>query len=276
MSYPSSCLIRVILLFVAEHDGEEFHGALQLSGSERDALKNFLGKSVTAGTLQGYRPGWEKWQAYLLSRRIGDPYLEECSELEKVSHLCNFFRVRYEEGKRGKAAYGVGAAVKKFYALAFQPLGFFDNPMATTARTAYRRSTDELREYQRFGGGHDKLPVFWELMAWLRDHLWKGKGWHYPEIVDKMTSIGSLLAYDLANRGGEVTTVGGAAKENHSINNEQVSFRLEEPVSIRGVVYFAVAAGSEDFRRYVQLSNVASCEIEVASHKAGALSSHNK
>ena len=83
-------------------------------------------------------------------------------------------------------------------------------------------------------------------MAWLRDHLWKGKGWHYPEIDDKMTSIAALLAYDLANRGGEVTTAGGAAKENHSINNEQVSFRLEEPGTIRGVVYFAIAAGSED------------------------------
>ena len=175
--------------------------------------------------------------------------------------------MRYEEGKRGKATYGVDAAVRKFYASAFQPLGFFDNPMATAARTACRRSTDELREYQRSGGGHDKLPVFWELMAWMRDRFWKGKGWHYPEIDDKMMAIAALLAYDLANRRGEVTTVGGAAKENHSINNEQVSFRLEEPVTIRGVVYFAIAAGSEDFRRYVELSNVASCEIEVASHK---------
>ena len=125
------CPIRAIILFVAEAVCEEFHGALQLSGSEQDALKNFLGKSVTTGTLQGYRPGWEKWQTYLLSRKINDPYLEECSELEKVSHLCNFFRVRYEEGKRGKAASSVGAAVRNFYALAFQPLSFFDNPMAT-------------------------------------------------------------------------------------------------------------------------------------------------
>ena len=118
--------------------------------------------------------------------------------------------------------------------------------------------------------------MFWELMAWLKYHFWKEKGWHYPDIDDNMTAIAALLGYDLANRGGEVTTVGGATNENHSINNEQVSFRLEEPVTIRGVVYFAIAAGSEDFRRYLKLGNVASCEIEVASHKAGSLSSHNK
>ena len=157
----SPCLTRaVVIIFVAGDARERFHGALQLSGSEQVALKNFLGKSVTAATLLGYRPGWEKWQTYLTGRGIMDPYLEECSELEKVSHLCNFFRMRYEEGKRGKAAYGVGAAVRKFYALAFQPLGFFDSPLTTAARPACRMSTDELREYQRSGGRHDKLPVF--------------------------------------------------------------------------------------------------------------------
>ena len=238
--------------------GEESYGVLQLTGAEQNALRNFLGKSVTTGTLQSYIPGWEKWQIYLRVRGITDPYLDDCTEVEKVMHLCNFFRSRYEEGKRGKTAYGIGASVRKFYALAFRPLTWFDNPMATAARRSCRRSTEELRELQRTVGGHGKLPAFWEMIAWMRDNYWENKGWDYPDIDSRMIAIAALTAFDLADRGGEITTVGGVMKQNHTIACEQVSFRLEEPVTINGSVCFAVAAGTQEFIRYVVLSNVAS------------------
>ena len=269
------CLTSVSFLLV-EAGREKSHGELQLNSREQESLRKFLGKSVTAGTLQGYVPGWEKWQTYLRDRDIKDPFLDECTEIEKVSHLCNFFRVRYEEGKRGKAAYGIGAAIRKFFAVAMRPLCFFDNPITSAARRACRMSTNELRELQRKGGGNDKLPAFMEMIVWIRDNFWENKGWHNPEIDMRMIAIAALTAFDLADRGGEITTVAGALRENHSIANDQVSFRLEDPVMIRGVECFAVAAGSEEFRRQVLLSNVASCEIEVSSHKSGPLGSHNK
>jgi hypothetical protein len=87
--------------------------------------------------------------------------------------------------------------------------------------------------------------------------------------------MGALLAYELANRGGEATTVGGTAAENHTIYNEQCAFRLEEAVVVDGVSRSGFAAGTAAFRKYVTLSNVISCEIGVASHKAGAIASHN-
>jgi hypothetical protein len=108
----------------------------------------------------------------------------------------------------------------------------------------------------------------------MRDTHWINCAWSYPDIDKRMTAMGALLAYELANRGGEATTVEGSA-ENHTIYNEQCAFRLEEPVVINGRSHTGFTAGSAEFRRWVTLSNVMSCEVGVASHKAGAIASHN-
>jgi hypothetical protein len=177
-------------------------------------------------------------------------------------------------GKRGKGAYGIGAAVRKFYQINLQSIAFFEDSLTTGARTACRLSTDELRQIQRTGKGNDKLPVCWEMLSTMRDTHWTSCNWDYPDIDKRMTAMGALLAYELANRGGEATTVGGSA-ENHTIYNEQCAFRLEEPVIIDGEPHTGFLAGSAEFRQWVTLSNVVSCEIGVASHKTGAVACHN-
>jgi hypothetical protein len=204
-----------------------------LSGQELQDLQAFIAKSVTHGTLKSYQPGWERWQIYLNDRGITDPYLRAYPYTEKVKLLCNVFRTLYLEGKRGKNAYKIGAAVRKHFQINLMPVDFFEDPLATGARTACRMSTDELRDAQRTGKGNDKLPVFWEMLATMRDTHWTNQAWTYPAIDKRMTAIGALLAYELANRGGEATSVGGIA-ENHTIYNEQCVFRLEEPVIING------------------------------------------
>jgi hypothetical protein len=193
---------------------------------------------------------------------------------EKVKLLCNLFRTLYLEGKRGKNAYKIGAAVRKHFQINLLPIDFFEDSLATGARTACRMSTDELRDAQRAGKGNDKLPVFWEMLATMRDTHWTNQAWTYPAIDKRMTAIGALLAYELANRGGEATSVGGTA-ENHTIYNEQCVFRLEEPVIINGRPHTGLLAGSVEFRAWATLSNVVACEIGVASHKVGAVASHN-
>jgi hypothetical protein len=112
------------------------------------------------------------------------------------------------------------------------------------------------------------------MLATMRDTHWTNQTWTYPDIDKRMTAIGALLAYELANRGGEATTVGGTA-ENHTIYNEQCAFRLEEAVVVNGRSHPGFLAGTAEFRKWVTLSNVVSCEIGVASHKGGAVKSHN-
>lgn len=223
-------------------------------------------KSVAAGTLKGYKAGWEEWRQYLRDRGIANPYLQSYSEEGKVKLLCNLFRTRYMAGKRGKGAYGIGAAIRKFYQINLQPIAFFEDLLTTGARTACRLSTDELRQAQRAGKGNDKLPVGWEVLSTMRDTHWTNCSWSYPDIDKHMSAMGALLAYELANRGGEVTIVGGSA-ENHT--------RLEEPVVINGESHAGFLAGSAEFRQWVTLINVVSCEIDVASHKTGAVACHN-
>jgi len=230
---------------------------------------------VTAGTLNRYKPGWVEWQGYLRERGISDPYLIAHPEEEKIRLLCNLFRMRYNEGKRGKAAYGIGASIRKYYQINFQPLGFFESSLATAARTACRLSTEELRAIQRSGKGNDKLPVFWEMLSIMKETHWTNRSWEFPDIDLRMTAIGALLAYELANRGGEATSVGGAFTENHTIFNEQCAFRLEKAVIVDGKSHMGFLAGTSQFREWVKLSNVISCEVAVASHKAGVVASHN-
>ena len=131
-----------------------------------------MAKSVTVGTLNGYKTGWEEWRQYLQCRGVTDPYLRSYPEEEKVKLLCNLFRTRYIAGKRGKGAYGIGAAIRKYYQINFQPIAFFEDSLMTGARTACRLSTDELRQAQRSGKGKDKLPVFWEMLSTMRDTHW--------------------------------------------------------------------------------------------------------
>ena len=207
----------------------------------------------------------------MVQRGIDDPYLKERTETEKCSLLCNFFLMRYNEGRRGKGAYGIGASVRKMFQIGFQSVTFCDHPMATAARTACRRSTDELRAMQRAGEGNDKLPIFWDMLAWIRDQHWANKTWLSQDIDDRMAAMAALLAYDLANRGGEATTVGGIQTENHSIFCEQCVFRVEDPIEVRGVMRYSFKAGTDDFKQYAKLDNVVSCDIGVASHKSGVV-----
>ena len=246
-----------------------------LSEGEQGDLQQFLTKSVTVGTLQSYQAGWEVWQQYLRERGISDNYLRSFPEIEKVKLLCNLLRMRYVSGKRGKGAYAIGAAIRKFFQVALESVAFFDDPMTTTARTACRMTTSELRHFQRSGGGSDKLPVFWEMFSVMRETHWEDKAWSFPDIDKRMTAMGALVAYELANRGGEVTRGGGSNSENHTIYNEQCVFRLEEPVTIDGKSHSGFLAGTPEFRRWVTISNVVACEIGVASHKVGAVNSHN-
>ena len=158
-----------------DDEGSENPG--QLNQTEESALKIFLGKSVTAGTFQGYQGRWVKWVAYAVHRGIIDPYLRGRTETEKCSLLCNFFLMRYNEVRRGKGAYEIGASVRKMFQISFQSVSFCDHPMVTAARTACRRSTDELRVMQRAGEGGDKLPISWDMLAWIRDNHWVNKTW---------------------------------------------------------------------------------------------------
>ena len=64
----------------------------------------------------------------------------------------------------------------------------------------------------------------------------------------------------------EATTVGGSDKENDTLYNEQVVFRLEWSVLVNSVKTFAF-----QFREQVVASNVLSCKVEGAAQKLGAL-----
>jgi hypothetical protein len=136
-------------------------------------------------------------------------------------------------------------------------------------------TTDELRAVQRDGTNNDKLPVFWEMLSIMKETHWNNRSWAHPDIDLRMTTIGALVAYELANRGGEVCSVGGSSAENHTIFNEQVAFTLEEPVVVNGKIHRGFAAGTTLFREGATQGNIASCAIGVASHKTGAVAVHN-
>jgi hypothetical protein len=64
----------------------------------------------------------------------------------------------------------------------------------------------------------------------------------------------------MAMRRGKATTATGNNTENHTILNEEVIFRLLEPVIINNVETHAVRGGSAEFKSLVKPSSVNKCE----------------
>jgi hypothetical protein len=97
-----------------------------------------------------------------------------------------------------------------------------------------------------------------------------GGNFSYMKIDGQMVAINAMFSFDLAIRKGEAN-LASKDSEDHTIRNEDLTFYLSEPLEIGGVQVHAVRGGTEMFRRYVQVGNVAECCVQGITHKAGVI-----
>jgi hypothetical protein len=73
-----------------------------LGAEAEEVLGSFVQKSVTRGTMTKYAYGWNAWCKYGDLYGWSDYYMTTASRTEKVRHVMNFFRLRWERGLREK------------------------------------------------------------------------------------------------------------------------------------------------------------------------------
>lgn len=124
----------------------------------------FIGRSVCNATLRRYKTGWNEWQKHLTrtssQEKSVEPFLQTPTNSERATVLCNMFRIRYAEGKRGKTAHWMVAAIRKHFAMNRMSTNWLELPMVAMTRKACRRSLLENRAYIKSGEGKTKLPVW--------------------------------------------------------------------------------------------------------------------
>jgi hypothetical protein len=181
-----------------------------------------------------------------------------------------FFKKRFDAGLREKQATGAGAAVRKHFQIKLLSTEWFDDPQLSEARRSCRRSAVENRAYARSGAGRDKKPIWYDLLAQVREELWEGKDFSHEHIDGKMIAINAMVSFELAIRKGEAN-LAAEASEDHTIRNEDLTFHLFDPVTINNEAVQAIRGGTIWFRSYVKVDNVEECCVKGITHKTGLI-----
>lgn len=240
--------------------------------TDRDEeLGVFMRQSVAKSTMSKYQYGWRDWREYIGSLGRSDHYMRSASRVSKVRQLVNFFRERYGRGLREKQATGAGAAIRKYFEVGLQDTDWMNDSQVSIARRACRRTALENRAYVRSREGKDKKPIWYELLARMREELWEGKDYSCTNIDNKMVALNAMFSYELALRRGEANVV-GESSESHTVLNEDLVFNLREPVDVGGGnMVWSIRGGSSTFRQHVVAANVVSCNVWAVTHKTGLI-----
>jgi hypothetical protein len=238
-------------------------------GADRDEdLGAFMRQSVAKSTMRKYRYGWRDWRDYVGSQGRSDYYMRSASKISKVRQLVNFFGERYVRGLREKQATEAGAAIRKYFEVELQDTVWMNDPQIRIARRACRRSALENRAYVKSRVGRDKKPIWYELLARMREKYWEGKDYSCDNIDNNMVALNAMFSYDLALRRGE-SNVTGESSESHTVLNEDLVFNLHEPVDVGGGnLVSSIRGGSVLFREHVVASNVMSCNVWAVTHRS--------
>jgi hypothetical protein len=221
--------------------------------------------------MRKYRYGWTDWREYVDSQGRIDYYMRTASRISKVRQLVNFFRERYVRGLREKQATEAGAAIRKYFEIELQDTAWMNDPQIGIARRACRRNALENRAYVKSRVGKDKKPIWYELLARMREEYWEGKDYSCDNIDNKMVALNAMFSYDLALRRGE-SNVAGESSESHTVLNEDLVFNLQEPVDVGGGnLVSSIRGGSALFREHVVAANVVSCSVWAVTHKTGLI-----
>lgn len=235
----------------------------------RQALGDFLGKSVTDNTRKGYERQWANWGAFLL--RVGgsdDPLMMSYREEDKAPMVALFLKDQHGRGLRDKGATGASAGIRLEFTRALQSTAFLDEAILTAARSACGSSVAELRERRDKGPSHKvKLPICESLIADRREKNWASRSWDYPDIDLRATYLATMWAFDMGGRVSEYTAAGKGA-EDHCVRAGDLRFSFE---TVSGK--FFAQGGDEYFkarRRGVEAQGrVCGCWVRAVTHKTG-------
>lgn len=207
------------------------------------------------------------WKAFLKEEiNESDPFLRAVDDQEKTSLIGLLMLRRHEAGHRGKAATAFTAGIRMHFTEETLPTAFLDAAVIATSRVACKLKPSELRE-KRDGGlsSTTKLPVCESILEEMRARLWEGRSWSDSDIVQKMTYVGCMWAFEFSARVSEYTQPEPGAQD-HCVRTDDLTFTINTPEGIVSVVGSSLA-GLDLSPNGPSASTVLECRMLAASTK---------
>ena len=198
-------------------------------------LKQFLSKSVTVSTAQGYLSGINKWKEYLISLGSNFPgyYLEKIKcDHDKgqrvvlyMAYLYLNFGLREEQIKR------LVTGIVFFFDIEGIPSSFFELAVVSRGRAAVGRTIPESRNFEEQRSKRAILPVCLDIVMAMRTKYWENKTWEVPDIDQRAIWLAVALGFDSGPRIGNITKKDGKNGPDHCIRAKHCSFLAADPVT---------------------------------------------
>ena len=198
-------------------------------------LKQFLSRSVTVSTAQGYLSGIKKWKEYLISLVNNFPgyYLENVKDdhdkgkrvVLYMAYLYLSFGLREEQIKR------LVTGIVFYFDIEGIPTAFFALAIVSRGRAAVGRTIPEARVFEEERAKRAILPVCLDIVMAMRTKYWEGKSWAVPDIDKRAIWLAVALGFDSGPRIGNVTKKDGKNGPDHCIRAKHCLFLAIDPAT---------------------------------------------
>jgi hypothetical protein len=206
-----------------------------ITSEEAILLRQFLSKSVTASTAQGYLTGVKKWKEYLSSLGTNFPgyYLENITnDHEKgkrvvlyMAYLYLSFGLREDQIKR------LVTGIKYFFDIEGISTGFFALAVVSRGRAAIGRTIPEARIFEEERSKRAILPVCLDIVLAMRTKYWENKTWAVPDIDMRAIWLAVAIGFDSGPRIGNITKKDGKDGPDHCIRAKHCLFLATDPAT---------------------------------------------
>lgn len=213
---------------------EETIRAVSVHDAEDAMLKEYLTKSVTAGTAQSYEPGIRRWKNYIATMSttaITSEYLHNIeSEDEKARRLVLYMAYLYmEHGLREEQIKRAITAVAYHFGANGESTAFFRLAIVERGKAAGARTLVEKVKHEEQRSTKTILPVCMDIVMEVRAKYWTAKSWDTKGTDSKAIWLVIALGFDSGPRIGNLTLKDGKNREDHCIRAGHLSFLVQQP-----------------------------------------------
>lgn len=186
-------------------------------------VMEWVREGLSEATTIRYKKSWTLWIKHISAEGHGDNvYLDRVGREEQVKVIVLFIRSVCLGSQGSKTAMEVAlAAVHAVFTQAGKSGAIFTSDTVRLARKSSIKKTAGMVAYEQ--RNDKKLPVAYEMLAWMRKHYWQDKDW-LTQVDSRITYLASALALDGLLRVSEYAHV---PKSHHMLRCRDIAFELE-------------------------------------------------
>ena len=201
---------------------------------EREIITDFLSRSVSAGTAQGYQSGINKWKSYISTldeNTHPGEHLEKVENDEGKAHrIVLYIAYLYmSEGLRDEQIKRAVTSVTYMLEIAGKNTNFLRLAVVTRGKSATCRTTEECRATEEARGSNVILPVCLDIVMTVREKYWVEQDWDAKGMDKRAIWLVICLGFDSGLRIGNLTLRDGPKGADHCIRAGELTFLAIDP-----------------------------------------------